>query len=94
MESQMPVTHMQNATTQSNQPENTDYQDLLRSAPGTSLAWACKAKKIPANNSEESRPNFQKSLSTEAWKTAHLSRRQIMATGLFAAAIFGIGFGQ
>jgi len=89
MESQMHVIHTSNSTTQSNQSENPDYQDLRRSErsllvkPMRSLQTI--PKKVPFS-----------CLSTEAWKTARLSRRQIMATGLFTAAslVLGLGWGK
>jgi rubrerythrin len=90
MENQMSVTPTQNATTESNQPGNTGYEDLLRSAPGTS----------PLVKPTRSLQTIQKKaptlsfLSMESWKTAHLSRRQIMVTGLFAAASLILGLGN
>jgi rubrerythrin len=89
MESQMHVTHPRNTTTQSNRPKNTDYQDMFRSAPGTSLA----VKPMRSLQTIQKKVPFSW-LSTEAWKTAHLSRRQIMATGLFAAASLVLGLGN
>jgi rubrerythrin len=89
MERQMHVTHPRNTTTQSNRPKNTDYQDQLRSAPGISLpvkptrSLQTMQKKVPFS-----------CLSTDAWKTAHLSRRQILATGLFATASLVLGLGN
>jgi rubrerythrin len=89
MERQMHVTHPRNTTTQSNRPKNTDYQDQLRSAPGISLpvkptrSLQTIQKKVPFS-----------CLSTDAWKTAHLSRRQILATGLFATASLVLGLGN
>ena len=89
MERQMHVTHPRNTTTQSNPPKNSDYQDQLRSAPGNSLpvkptrSLETMQKKVPFSY-----------LSTEAWKTTHLSRRQILATGLFATASLVLGLGN
>ena len=89
MKPQMHVTHPRNTTTQSNQSKNSDYQDQLRSAIGTSLpvkptrSLETMQKKVPFSY-----------LSTEAWKTTHLSRRQIMATGLFVTASLVLGLGH
>ena len=91
MKSQMPVTHMQNATTQSNQREgNVFQQGLLRSAPGTSLFIRPMAS---LQTIQKNVPTLS-CLSTEAGKTAHLSRRQILATGLFTAASLVLGLGN
>jgi len=90
MENQMSVTPTQNATTESNQPEH--YEDLLRSAPGTSSL----VKPMRSLQTIQKKAPTLSCLSIGAWKTAHLSRRQIMATGLFAAAslVLGLGLGK
>ncbi len=92
MESQMHVTHPRNTTAQSNHREGNDFQqDLFRSAPGTSLF----IKPMESVQTIQKKVPFS-CLSTEAWKTARLSRRQIMATGLFTAAslVLGLGWGK
>ena len=89
MERQMHVTHPRNTTTQSNPPKNSDYQDQLRSAPRTSLP----VKPTRSLETMQKKAPFS-CLSTEAWKTTHLSRRQIMATGLFATASLVLGLGN
>ena len=92
MESQMHVTHPRNTTTQSNHREGNDFQqDLLRSAGGTSLF----IKPMESVQTIQKKEPFS-CLSTEAGKTARLSRRQIIVTGLFAAAslVLGLGWGN
>ena len=91
MESQRHLTHSRNTTAQSNHQEETAYQqEVLESSPGAFLPvrpmrpLQTIQKKVPALSF----------LSTDAWKTARLSRRQIIATGLFAATSMLLGLGN
>jgi rubrerythrin len=91
MESQRHLTHSRNSTAQSNHQEETAYQqEVLESSPGTFLPvkpmrpLQTIQKKVPALSF----------LSTDAWKTARLSRRQIIAAGIFAATSMLLGLGN
>jgi len=91
MESQRHLTHSRNSTTQSNHEEEIDHQQaLLRSAPGSFLF----IKPMKSVQTIQKKTPTLSCLSTEGWETARLSRRQIMATGLFAAASLVLGWGK
>ncbi|MGD9851684.1 MAG: ferritin family protein [Nitrospirales bacterium] len=63
-------------------------QNLPKSAPG---AFLCKKPSESGTPIQEKVPSL---LLAEGWKTTRLSRRQIMATGLLAAAALVLGIGK
>jgi|GEM_PF-278775 len=91
MESQMHVTYPRNNTAQLNHRERNDYQQDERKSAPRAFLLVKPMKSVQTIQKKSPAPSF---LSKKAWKTVRLSRRQIMATGLFAAASLVLGLGN